>query len=91
MRIPLNRDLVRSLIAFRFGSVSEFVDAWQERVDSGRQANGKAASLKTVYRWLNEGSMPSKSDALFGLAGTLDVDPVSVLDLRSDPIAAFKV
>lgn len=31
--------------------------------------------------------MPSKSDALFGLAGTLDVDPVSVLDLQSDRFA----
>ncbi len=85
MRIPLNRDLVRSLITFRFGSVPEFVDAWQERMDAGRQANGKATSLKTVCRWLNEGSMPS--DALFGLAGTLDVDPISVLDLRSDRFA----
>ena len=84
MKIPLHEDLVQARIAQRFRTVPNLVEAWRDRVEAGDQRKGKAASLKTVYRWLQEAAMPSKPDAVFGLAAALDIDPVTLFDIRND-------
>lgn len=83
MAIPLNRELVRSLIERRFGSIDGLVVAWEERVASGAQKTGRARSRAALYRWLDKG-LPSNRDDIFGFAAVLDVDPVALVDLTED-------
>lgn len=85
MRVPLRRDMVRALIERRFATVEDLVVAWEERVASRIQRNGKARSRAAIYRWLDEG-LPSNRDDIFGFAGVLDVDPVALVDITDEYI-----
>ncbi|WP_417733857.1 hypothetical protein [Roseovarius sp.] len=83
MAIPLRADLVRKLIANRFGSVDNLVVEWEERVRSGAQLKGRARNRGTIYRWLDEG-LPSRKEDVLGFAALLDVDPVALLLIDED-------
>ena len=76
---PLNKELIRQLVAARFGSVDELMVEWEERVTAGVQRVGRARDRSTVYRWMEKG-LPSNRDDFFGFASVLDVDPVALLD-----------
>lgn len=84
--IPIKRELVRSLIKRRFGSVDGLAAEWEERLSRGTQAAGRARDRSTIYRWLERG-LPSNKDDLFGFAAVLDVDPVALLDIDGGAIA----
>lgn len=83
MSIPLRTEMIRDLIARRFGSVDDLVVEWEERIRSGRQRKGKARNRGTVYRWLDEG-MPTRKDDILGFAALLDVDPVALLRIDEE-------
>jgi hypothetical protein len=84
--VPINANLLKSLIEDRYGSVDDFAVAWEERVKDKRQCRGQARDRNTIYRWLKKG-IPSRVDDLFGVCAALDVDPVSLLPLSKDFIA----
>jgi len=81
--VPINPELLKSLIEGRFGSVDDFAVAWGERVEEKRQCRGNARDRNTIYRWLNNG-IPSRVDDLFGICGALDIDPVTLLPWDQD-------
>lgn len=83
MPIPLRSEMVKDLIARRFGSVDDLVVEWEERVRNGQQKVGKARNRGTVYRWLDEG-LPSRKEDILGFAALLDVDPVSLLQIDEE-------
>lgn len=83
MSIPLRTEMIRDLIARRFGSVDDLVVEWEERVKSGQQRIGKARNRGTVYRWLDEG-LPSRKEDILGFAALLDVDPIALLQIDDD-------
>ena len=76
--LPLQAELVRALIRERFGSVDDLVIQWQEARRIGKQRAGRPRERATLYRWLDNG-VPSNRSDIFGLAGMLDADPVSLL------------
>lgn len=80
MAIPINEELVRSLIRRRFGSVDNLIVEWEHRVASKGQRRGVHRDRTTVYRWLSTG-LPSQTDDIFGFAAVLDVDPVALLSI----------
>lgn len=83
MAIQMRSDMIRELIARRFGSVDDLVVEWEERVRTGHQRTGKARNRGTVYRWLDEG-LPSRKEDILGFAALLDVDPVALLRIDDD-------
>lgn len=83
MAIPLRTEMIRGLIAHRFGGVDELVVEWEERVRNGQQKIGKARNRGTVYRWLDEG-LPSRKEDILGFAALLDVDPVALLRIDDE-------
>ncbi|MEL6511749.1 MAG: hypothetical protein AAFQ32_18250 [Pseudomonadota bacterium] len=83
MPLPLNAELVQSLVRSQFGSVDSFIVHWEERVATGSQRKGQARDRSTVYRWLDLG-IPAKEEDIFGFAAALDVDPIVLLPL-GDP------
>lgn len=83
MAIPLRTEMVRDLIAQRFGGVDDLVVEWEERVRTGQQKIGKARNRGTVYRWLDEG-LPSRKEDILGFAALLDVDPVALLRIDDE-------
>lgn len=87
MAVPLRVDIVRQLIADRFGSVDNLVVEWEERVRQRKQKVGRARNRGTVYRWLDEG-LPARKDDVLGFAALLDVDPIALLRLDDEFIAA---
>ncbi|MFN3313306.1 MAG: hypothetical protein ACK46Q_07550 [Hyphomonas sp.] len=87
MPVPINADLLKSLIEARYGSVDDFAVAWEERVKEKQQRRGQARDRNTIYRWLSIG-IPSRVDDLYGICGALDIDPVSLLPLNEDFIAS---
>lgn len=83
MSIPLRTEMIRDLIARRFGSVDGLVVEWEERVRAGQQRTGKARNRGTVYRWLDEG-LPSRKEDILGFAALLDVDPIALLRIDEE-------
>lgn len=83
MAIPLRTEMIRALVAHRFGSVDDLVVEWEERVRNGQQKIGKARNRGTVYRWLDEG-LPSRKEDVLGFAALLDVDPVALLRIDDE-------
>lgn len=81
--VPIQADLLKSLIEARYGSVDDFAVAWEERVKDKRQCRGQARDRNTIYRWLKAG-IPSRVNDLYGICGALDIDPVSLLPLSKD-------
>lgn len=67
--IPVKRELVRALIAERFGSIDEFVVEWEERITAGIQRTGRPRDRSTVYRWLDIG-LSSRRDDVFWILGS---------------------
>ena len=83
MAIPLRTEMIKDLIAHRFGGVDDLVVEWEERVRTGQQKIGKARNRGTVYRWLDEG-LPSRKEDILGFAALLDVDPVALLRIDDE-------
>jgi hypothetical protein len=79
MRVPINKDLVTSLIQARFGSVDELQIEWEHRIDSRIQKIGRSRDRATIYRWLTHG-LPTKQDEVYGFAAAIGVDPIILLD-----------
>jgi hypothetical protein len=88
MAIPLRTEMIRDLIADRFGGVDDLVVEWEERVRAGQQKIGKARNRGTVYRWLDEG-MPSHKEDILGFAALLDVDPVALIRIDDEFIRLY--
>jgi hypothetical protein len=88
MAIPLRTEMIRDLIADRFGAVDDLVVEWEERVRAGRQKIGKARNRGTVYRWLDEG-LPSRKEDILGFAALLDVDPVALLRIDDEFVRLY--
>ncbi len=80
MTIPIRRELALALIRHRFGSIRKLAVEWDYRVEEGIQRRRKAPSHQSISRWLEEG-VPRNSDALFGLAATLDIDPTALMNI----------
>ncbi|MCZ8017229.1 MAG: hypothetical protein O9274_16135 [Limnobacter sp.] len=83
MAIPLRTEMIKDLIAHRFGSVDDLVVEWEERVRTGQQKIGSARNRGTVYRWLDEG-LPARKDDILGFAALLDVDPIALLRIDDE-------
>lgn len=88
LSLPLRKDLVRALIAERFGSVDALVAEWEQRWQSGVLRVGKPRERPTVYRWLDKG-LPSYKEDIFAFAGILDVDPISLMNLDQGAIDRY--
>lgn len=81
MKLHVDTKLAHRLFDEKFGGIENFgkeeIDFTETVVKTTRPSQPSATK---IYRWLKDG-LPSSRNTVFGFFGTLDVDPVAMIDL----------
>lgn len=79
--IPIDRTLVRRIVEEKFESIDGLLEHWLWLIETKARSIGPPRDRSVLYKWLKQG-VPSTKEAIFSLAGVLDVDPISIVDLQ---------